>query len=352
MQDKILIIGGYGVVGGHIAEYLSHLYPQQIIVSGRSYAKAEKFAKKLSNRVIAFELDIDTFEDDVFLDEVRMVIVCLDTAHIRLAEVCVSRSIIYLDISAQYETLARIETLNTTAIVNKSTAVLSVGLAPGLTNLLAQYCYSQLSSTQYIDIFVLLGLGEKHGKQAYRWTFNHMDHNYQVGSAVIKSFTSPIHTELHSMRSFYTFDFSDQHVLTSTLSPVEVRTRLSFDVKWFTKATFILKKIGLTKLLKKQKIQDVIIKNLHSWSLGTSIFGVKVVAKNVSNTSVSYSFIGYDESKVTAIFASELVQYILQNPNLPHGVLHSQQLIKDIPAFIAKIQQHDPRFQFKSSSNS
>jgi saccharopine dehydrogenase (NAD+, L-lysine-forming) len=44
----------------------------------------------------------------------------------------------------------------------------SVGLAPGLTNLLAKYCLEWLGTVDALEIGILLGLGEAHGPAAIR----------------------------------------------------------------------------------------------------------------------------------------------------------------------------------------
>lgn len=346
MSQKILIIGGYGAVGSQIARYLAPLYPHNVIVSGRNYAKAEKTAEQLSHGVIPLRLDLDKFEDESILDDVRLVIVCLDSPHTRLVKACIERGILYLDISAQYESLKQIEELNHAARSRGAAIVLSTGLAPGLTNLLAQLAHDRLKSTTSINIFVLLGLGEKHGEQAYRWTFNHIAHRYQVGKEAVNSFTSPVRTDLLGVRKFYTFDFSDQHVISNTLPQVKVRTRMAFDLGWFTRLTSVLRKVGIARMFRNKTVQDVAIKAFSSYSLGSDVFAVKVVAKDSGTASASYSFTGNNEGKVTAVFAAEMARYLLDQPELPAGVWHTHQLVRDIPRFVHNIQQYDPSFRF------
>ncbi|WLD23081.1 hypothetical protein NU10_10225 [Flavobacterium dauae] len=46
MNENILIIGGYGTVGGVISKHLSGLFPHKIVVAGINYNKAQKLAKE------------------------------------------------------------------------------------------------------------------------------------------------------------------------------------------------------------------------------------------------------------------------------------------------------------------
>lgn len=231
---------------------------------------------------------------------------------------------------------------------NNSNVVLSVGLAPGITNLLAQYAISQMENVESIDIFVLLGLGEQHGNHAYQWTFDNLDSNYQLKindeEQTMKSFTNPLKTNLSGNRNFYLFDFSDQHVLLNTLDVPRVQTRMAFDVEWFTELTAILRKLRITRLFRNKKVQNLAIQSFKNFPMGTDVFGVKVIARDKNGTSKEFSATGNNEGRITASVAAEMAVFVL-NENLPKGVFHSHQLIKDIPIFLNKLKNYDAGFQ-------
>lgn len=350
MKEKILIVGGYGAVGSIIAENLSKEYPNLVIITGRSFFKAEKMAEKLDHKVIPYQLDINNITDFSILDDVTLVVMCLDQVNTDFVEYCISQSIHYIDISAQYETLKSIGNLHSLAVQHQSSVVLSVGLAPGITNLLAQYAAFQLENTKSIDIFILLGLGEKHGEFAYKWTFNTMDSEYLLSTngteQVMKSFTKPIETDLLGKRNFYLFDFSDQHVLADTLNIPRIQTRMAFDLRWFTKLTAILRKLRITKLFKNETIQNLAIKSFNNFPMGSDVYAVKVVAKDHSGNPKEVSITGNNEGRITAIVATEIVLFLL-NDNVPNGVFHSHQIIKDIPLFLSNLKKYDSGFQLK-----
>ncbi|WP_326984496.1 saccharopine dehydrogenase NADP-binding domain-containing protein [Chryseobacterium sp. MYb264] len=350
MKEKILIIGGYGAVGSIIAENLSKVYPEKVMVAGRSLSKAQKLAVNLHQQVIPYQLDINSISDFSIFDDVQLVIMCLDQTNTDFVEYCISKGIHYIDISAQYKALKSIEGLNSFAAENQSSVVLSVGLAPGITNLLAQHAVHLLPNTESIDIFILLGLGEKHGEFAYKWTFNNIDSEYQISEngtkKNMKSFTKPIQTELLGKRQFYLFDFSDQHVLSDTLAVPRIETRMAFDVKWFTKLTAILRKLGITRLFKNEKVQDLAIKSFNNFTMGTDVYAVKIVAKDTSGNIKELSINGNNEGKITAIVATEMAMIVL-NGNIPHGVFHSHQIAENIPEFLNNLKKYDKSYQLK-----
>ncbi|MCS3528690.1 saccharopine dehydrogenase family protein [Chryseobacterium sp. JUb7] len=349
MSSKILIVGGYGAVGSIIAENIAEIYPEKVIVAGRSFYKAKKLAEKLHGKVIPIQFDVNNSEDFSILNEVKLIIMCLDQNNTEFVEYCIAKSIAYVDISAQYQTLKNIETLHYQAVHGHANVILSVGLAPGITNLLAQYAVSQLEDTDSIDIFILLGLGEKHGDFAYRWTFNNLDSRYRLTIdnkiKVMKSFTQPVNTNLLGKRNFYLFDFSDQYFLANTLNVPKIQTRMAFDVEWFTELTAILRKLRITKLFKNETVQNLVIRSFHHFPLGTDVYGVKVVAKDKDGNTTDFTVSGNNEGKITACVATEIALLVL-NENLPKGVLHSHQIVKNIPLFLDNLKKYDSSFQY------
>ncbi len=89
-------------------------------------------------------------------DNIAVVVMCVDNPDTGFLEQCIERGIHYIDISATYEILSRIETFSDKAKERGSTILLSVGLTPGLTNLLVSHCTMALDVVNNIDIFLLL----------------------------------------------------------------------------------------------------------------------------------------------------------------------------------------------------
>lgn len=344
MKDKILIVGGYGAVGSIIAEQLAVHFPDRIIVAGRNLDKAKQLAAKLNNAVIPYFLDIHNFSDTALLNNVSLVIMCIDQANLHFIKACIAHRINYIDITANQELIENIETLHQDARENNSSVILSVGLAPGITNLLAQHSLNTNKDITAIDIFILLGLGEKHGDHAYQWTFDNFNTNYHIvlnGSKTrVKSFTQAQQAQLEGKRSFYLFNFSDQHSLQKTTSVREVITRMAFDSKFLTGVIAIGRKLGFTSIFKNKKLQGTLIKLFKNFSYGSDVYGAKVVGKTNDNTKAEYSVRGNGEGKVTAYVATEMALYCLNNP-VKSGVWHSHQVIDDIPAFLNQLKKYD-----------
>jgi saccharopine dehydrogenase-like NADP-dependent oxidoreductase len=118
--------------------------------------------------------------NDAMPSSFKMVIMCLDQQNTAFVQACLLQGIHYIDISADYGFLSKVEQLHPLAESHGSTAVLCVGLAPGLTNLLAQQASRQLDTVDEINISIMLGLGDSHGRAAMEWTVDQLSHNFST----------------------------------------------------------------------------------------------------------------------------------------------------------------------------
>lgn len=348
MKENIVVIGGYGAVGCVISRYLAQHFPGNVIVAGRSWDKAQQLANKLEYKVLPYQLDIADPENVILPVHTSLVIMCIDQDNPRFVEQCIERGIHYIDITANQKLITEIERLDEKAKKNQVSVILSVGLAPGITNLLVQQGINQQPGSTAAAISVLLGLGEKHGDAAYRWTFDNMHSTYQLsknGKPIsIRSFALPKEMELQGKRRFYSFNFSDQHTLLKTTSLEQVITRMAFDLKWITRGMALLRKTGLTVLLRYKSVQNILIPMFKKSGMGSDVFGVKAEVTDLQNTIYCCSVTGYGEGKITAYYAIETALYLKNNP-VSFGVRHSHQIIMNIPDFLQRLKKYDKTLQ-------
>lgn len=331
MRQKILIVGGYGAVGGHIAKKLSQIYPGNVIVAGRNLEKAKRMGKSLNNSVIAMQLDISALpSDDTFLNDVMLVVMCIEQESIAFVKRCINNGIHYIDISASIDYLKAIEALHKQAVQNRSIVLLSVGIAPGLSNLLVKHCKNTNSDIKDVDIFILLGLGEAHGEAAIRWSIEQLNTEFgdNVGNR-FESFTDGTETLFpneRSKRTAYRFNFSDQHVLPRTLSLRSVSTRLCFESRVMTTVYSLLKKAGVSRVFKWKFAQDIMTKIIRRMRFGTDIFSVKIEAFSGKDKDLFYacSITGHEEAKFTGLVAAKTAEKIVE-ASFPCGVFHIEQ---------------------------
>ncbi|WP_100403813.1 saccharopine dehydrogenase family protein [Bacillus sp. FJAT-42315] len=333
MKKDIVVVGGYGHVGGQICKMLGEVYPGRVYAAGRRLEQAERFCQTMNGKVKPQQLTTDESVDWQWLERTKLVIMCIDQESPTFARKCLMNGTHYVDISAKGSFLSQLEKLNAESC--EATGVLSVGLAPGLTNLLAQQAKLVFDQTDRIDIAIMLGLGDSHGKAAIEWTIDQVNSGFEVMQnnqlVAVDSFTDRQLTDFGSSLGkhvAYRFPFSDQQTLPRTLHVPTVATRLCFDSHWMTASMALLRRMGVSRFLEKKAVRSSMVKLLSSLRIGTAQYAVKVDAygfKEGEKKRVGLSLHGENESLITAQVAAA-VGSSLYSSHLPTGVYHLDQL--------------------------
>ncbi len=345
MKEHILVVGGYGHVGRLICQKLGQRYPGKVIAAGRILNKSAKFCKTTNGTVMPLELDTTKPLPLDLFDTVKLVIMCLDQRDTDFVQACFANKVYYIDISANHSFLSRIEDLEAEAIKNEIAAVLSVGLAPGLTNLLTSHTKSCLDYTEAIDIYVMLGLGDQHGRAAIEWTIDNLNTSFHVYSnrekVMVDTFlngkTTYFGRELGA-RTGYRFNFSDQHSLPHTLQVPTVSTRLCFDSQVITNIIALFKRAGIFRLLKYQYFRKVMIWFFSRIRWGKEIYALKIDAwGEVSGKKViaECDIHGQQEALITAAIAARAGEELYTAKGLK-GIYHLEELF-DISSFYPEV---------------
>ncbi|MDR6226088.1 saccharopine dehydrogenase family protein [Desmospora profundinema] len=337
MKEHIVVVGGYGHVGQTICKELGEFVPGKVFAAGRNRERAEQFSRATGGMVRPLSLNITETVDPSVLDSVKLVVMCVDQTDPSFVRSCMEKGVHYVDISANHSFLSRVERLHKEASASRATAVLSVGLAPGLTNLLARHAHSQMDQTDAIDISVMLGLGDQHGKAAIEWTIDNLNTEYEVvkggDRTWVKSFTDGKETFFGAewgRKKAYRFNFSDQHALPQTLDVPSVSTRLCFDSAAVTGLLAWLRALGAVRLLKWRPIRNAAVQLFGKMRVGTERFAVKIDAwgkKNQQDVFVECLVQGKNEAEVTAKVAAAVAASVTRS-SFPHGVYHMEQLFE------------------------
>lgn len=337
MKEDIVVVGGYGHVGQSICRELGEIYPGKVYAAGRSLERAAQFSGTTGGKVRPLRIDTNEKLDRNLLNRIKLVIMCLDQSNIEFVQQCLSNGIRYIDVSANGAFLNQVEQLQAEAVCNKATAVLSVGLAPGLTNLLALQAKKLMDVVDAIDISIMLGMGDQHGKAAIEWTVDNLNTSFQVrkeGRTVeVASFTEGRKTDFGAglgQKTAYRFNFSDQHVLPRTLDVPTVSTRLCFDSAIVNGLLALLRTTGILRLLKVEFIRNSVVYGFGKLRFGTDRYAVKIDArgrKNNGNMQIECVLQGRNEAQITAKTAASLAKIVYES-ELPYCVYHIEQLIE------------------------
>ncbi len=321
---RALVLGGYGAVGSTVTEALSSWFPGRVVPAGRDGVRARQLG--------GVRVDVgDSAGFRRVLDElgdVSVVVLCVEPADTGLARICLERGIHLVDVGATRRLLEGVADLQDLAAGAGATAVLSVGVAPGLSNLLARRVNEAVGGAELIDLTVLLGSGERHGTDAVKWTVA------GLGEPVT---ASPRRVSLpgHGNRTAHPFPFSDQYTLRRTLGVPEVTTRLCLDSRPLTAALFALRRTGLLRGPGRARQQQLLTSAFSRVHLGGDGFAVRADARR-GTRHAALALTGYGQSRATGLVAAHVVRALLTKA-LPTGVHHLEQLaaLADLPEQLA-----------------
>lgn len=333
---KIIVVGGYGQVGRLIAERLAPRFPDRVVVAGRSLDKAAACAARIGFGVTGRALDVISGKLSNQLEDVALVLVCLDQMNARFVEQCLSRGIDYLDVTANYEFMRQVSALDWLAKRSGATAVFSVGVAPGLTNLIAAQAVKAMRRTNRIDVFVQLGLGDRHGNAAIVWMLDNIDATFDVREAgqqlAVRSFGESRCIRFPGQRALstaYRFKFSDQQVLARTLYVPSVSTWMCFENRFWTWLFAAGVQAGLGQLMRKPSWRAAAVWLFKNVRMGSDVCAVVVrttgETKNGDPT-LELGVVGRKEALMTAVVAAETARQVLTK-QLGSGVFHNEQII-------------------------
>ena len=348
-RDGIVVLGGYGAVGRVACEILGRRFPGRVLAAGRDLEQAEALSRGTGRRVLPFGLDLaDPRGADRALDGAGIVVACAGRDDAGFARACLERGVHYVDVSASHAFLKEAEQLVPVAEERGAAAVLSVGLAPGLTNLLARLCKDTLGTVRAIDIYVLLGMGEAHGEAAVRWTVENLDKRFTApgagGPREVGSLEDPRPTVFpggYGRRTAYRFDFPDQHVVARTLGVEDVATRLCLDPAPLTRILALLKRAGVLRVLGARAVREALISLLTRIHPGSDGFAVKAEAHGPDGRSFACSVSGKGEARATGVVAALVAESLYAPPTPPKpGVFHIEQLFEPT-RFLGRVANHD-----------
>ena len=338
--NGIVVVGGYGAVGRTVCAELADRFPGRVFAAGRSVERAEAFSREMGGRVLPLRLDLaDPVGAAGALGDARVVVACAETGDAAFAREVLGRGVSYVDISASHAFLQRVEGLDALARRRGTTAVLSVGLVPGLTNLLAKHCADVLGGElRGVDVYVLLGLGEAHGKEGVRWVAENLDKRFEAPGVPgsVPSLGDPRKASFpggFGRRTCYRFDFADQHVLARTLHLERAATRLCFDSAAATRLLALLKRTGALRVLRHRGAREILTGVLGRLRFGSDGFAVLAEAGGKGGRRHSCSAWGRGEGHATGVVAALVARRLSTSPPLDHGVFHIEQLFEPREVF-------------------
>ncbi|MGV9302722.1 saccharopine dehydrogenase NADP-binding domain-containing protein [Nonomuraea sp. NPDC003727] len=257
---------------------------------------------------------------------------CAEIDNVRVARACLERGIGYVDVSASHHVLAAIEDLDPLARRRGAAAVLSVGLVPGVTNLLARICVER-SQADDLRVGVLLGSGEQHGPAALAWTLDGLG---RLAGSWTMRFPPPYGT-----RTVHRFPFSDQYTLPGTLGVASAGTGLCLDSRLTTGLLAAAGRPAVARLLRRPRVRELLLTALAKVHVGGDGFAVTARCG-----AVQAAFSGRLQSRATGRTAALVLRRL---SGLPPGVGHLEQLVDPV-AFLTELAADGFRLDLRTAA--
>lgn len=165
MENRILILGGYGNFGQRITAALAKSNIP-LIIAGRHKEKAEKFAGQIKQQYPGTQIEIAIFDINADLDaqlkklNPRVVInTCgpFQTADYSVAKICIANKIHYLDLADARDFVTGISVLDDGAKANNVLIVSGASTVPGLSSAVLDHYNSDFSEINSLVYGISLG---------------------------------------------------------------------------------------------------------------------------------------------------------------------------------------------------
>lgn len=273
-MKKILVIGGYGQVGSRVCDNLLKM-EKSVIVAGRDIKKCENYAKKSNFEMECRQLDVSNWSDQ-YLEQVETVVMCLEMNNMEVLEGCIRNKVNYVDITPTGALIEQIKERKEAVLEAGIAVCVGVGIAPGVSNVLCETLAEQFDVIEVIDSYIMLGIGESHGKNAVLWLVNNLNVVYDENldkQHKVRSFSDGRNVILEGKEKhrFVRIDMADWHIMKEKHREAKVNSWYAYDKNSITILFEILQKVGILRLLKSKTIKTLFEKFME--------FNMKVMKK-------------------------------------------------------------------------
>jgi len=251
---RILIVGGYGVVGKQIAGLMAARNPGvELWIGGRSAQAAGAYAASFPG-ARGIVIDVDSLDPLAGFAELPDVIVAVaNDRDDNLLLAAARRGIAYIDVTRWtprlLKAMERISGVSQTAPV-----VLASGWMAGIAATVAAHFAAGMCEIQSIDIDILYSIKDKAGPNSVEYA-DQLNVPFTIWSGGKPQTVNPL-TDPHKARfsngrtlDCYRFDTPDQYTLVKTLGAAGVSSRLTYDDAAAAKFMRLLSTSGIWTLL-------------------------------------------------------------------------------------------------------
>ena len=341
MTGDLLIVGGYGVVGRRIAALLAPDFPGRVVIAGRKLDSAQSTCSAIGSGTRARRVDVDSRESvEAALDDVEVVVSCVDQREPYLVQACARRGLGYTDITPHLVFRTDIDTLDHQAHQSGARLLLGAGLAPGFANMMAAWLIRHVGPAQGIETTVLLSLDDEYGPASTEFLLETLTRPFDIvdgNSRTVSPFSEPVPVVFPSpvgKRTAYLFPSSDVVSYPKTLGVRTAIGRYALNPNWLGPVVSALGRYELARFLRGRlrAREGGVLSWLKRLSTGSDAFGLIVTATSPTWTA-SLALTGRHQADATAVSAAEFGRRLCNREVHRTGVTFSEEVIEPDPFF-------------------
>ncbi|KAF0171520.1 MAG: saccharopine dehydrogenase [Alphaproteobacteria bacterium] len=233
-QPRILIVGGYGVVGAQIARILARRSPQaRLLIAGRSLEKARQLAATLPGSE-GGRIDVGDADPLASLAmKIDMVVAAVNDPANALMKAAIRRGIAYLDITRWTERLTP-AVLEAAALAPVAPAVFASSWMASVPGMIAIHLAADIAEVERIDLSILYALKDNAGPNSVEYA-DHLAEPFMAFEAgawkAVRPFTGPkdIRFPGGGVHRAHRFATPDLVTLPAATGARSVAVRLAYD---------------------------------------------------------------------------------------------------------------------------
>jgi saccharopine dehydrogenase-like protein len=326
----IVVFGGYGVFGAHVAQALAAA-GLPLRIAGRDAAKAERFAAGLGAVGLAADAN-DAASCARALAGARVAVSCAgpySTLSTALPEACLAAGVHYVDIADDRGWTARLRALDGAFRERGLTAAAGCSSLPGISGALAVLASRRLPAVERARVTLFIGNRNLKGEAAVRAAAAQLGRTFPAQQGTLRGFHGREVVDLpppFGPRAVYDWDSPELDLFPTLLGARTVRVKVGFESRCATRSFAALARLG-------PRLGGLLLSGMTPLARRFAVFGhsggfVKVELFAPDGTGASASLGGAREGqRMAALPAAFVAQGILKGSVNARGVVTAYEAI-------------------------
>jgi short subunit dehydrogenase-like uncharacterized protein len=354
-EGDILIAGGYGTVGRHLANSLAPLHPGRVVLAGRTLQAAEAACATVGHGSRARWMNVDdALSVDEALAGVAVVIACVGQHERWLPRAAAARGLAYVDLSPKVGLRDTGHALEHDALRTGARLVLGAGLQPGISSMMARALSDRLGALSRIETFVLLSVGDEYGPDTIAFVLEASQRPFTVHDGgddrVVRPWSEPAAIRFPppvGRRLAFLFPFSDVAAYPETLGVRTALGRIALEPAWLGAAIATAGHVsggwGAGDSLRRRRV----VERLQRARRGQDVYALSVRARGARGAG-TMTLLGRRQAEAAAIAVTPIVRALYEGSDVPPGVWMPEQVLHAHP-FFDELRRNGLQVRYRTS---